>query len=160
MLLQISSASLTFTVRPLSLFWIGTKTNQKCHFWGKQFQGDSRTLETSQISVNKFGILCSCCLWRKHGFVCHCQIYQNWFWEKELDCPLKYFAESESNGKLLKHKSGSGSENPKSWQWQTKPCFLHKHQLHKIPNLLTDICDVSRVLESSWNFFLRSGTFD
>ena len=27
-----ASASLTFTVRPLSLFWIGSKTNQKCHF--------------------------------------------------------------------------------------------------------------------------------
>ena len=30
---KFSSASLTFTVRPLSLFWIGSKTNQKCHFF-------------------------------------------------------------------------------------------------------------------------------
>ena len=48
---------------------------------------DSRTLGTLQISVNKFGILCSWCLWRKHGFVCHCKINQKWFWEKELDYP-------------------------------------------------------------------------
>ena len=34
-----------------------------------------------------------------------------------MDNALKYFAESESDGKLLKHKSGSGSENPKSSQF-------------------------------------------
>ena len=83
----------------------------------KKLLEDFRTLETMQKSVNKFGILCSWCLWRKHGFVCHCQIYQKWFWEKDVDNPLKYFAESESDGKLLKHKSGSGSENPKSSQF-------------------------------------------
>ena len=83
----------------------------------KKLIEDFRTLETMQKSVNKLGILCSWCLWRKHGFVCHCQIYQKWFWEKEMDYSLEHFAESEWDGKLLKHKSRSGSENPKSSQF-------------------------------------------